>query len=78
MIGDYAAGGAVGAATALAVRAVVRPGFDVVLAMLAGMAIGVLIHLLAALFLSPVSRFLSYHGAGESDWHVRRHVVRHA
>ena len=53
MIGDYAAGGAVSAATALAVRAAVGPGFDLVLAMPAGMAIGMLVHLAAALFLSP-------------------------
>lgn len=57
VIGDYAAGGAVGAATAMAVRVAVRPGFDVVLAMLAGMATGMFIHLMAALFLSPVLGF---------------------
>lgn len=57
VIGDYAAGGAVGAATALAVRVVIPPDSDLVLAMLAGMAIGMLIHLMAVLFLSPVLGF---------------------
>jgi hypothetical protein len=53
-IGDYVAGGAVGAATAAAVRAVLSPQLDMVVAMLLGMAIGMLVHLVLSLLLSPV------------------------
>ena len=52
--GDYAAGGVVGAATAVAVRAAVSPQLDMVVAMLIGMAIGMIVHLALSLLLSPV------------------------
>lgn len=39
-VGDYAAGGLLGAVTAVGVRAAVRPDLDMVLAMLMGMAAG--------------------------------------
>ncbi len=53
-IGDYCAGGTIGAATAAAVRLVVRPETDMVLAMLIGMAAGMLVHLVLGLLLAPV------------------------
>ena len=53
-IGDYAAGGIGGAATAVAVRTVVGPGLDLALAMLVGMGIGMLAHLAISLLLSPL------------------------
>ena len=40
LVGDYLAGMLIGAVTALAVRATTWPGMDMVLAMLVGMAIG--------------------------------------
>lgn len=53
-IGDYVAGGAVGATTAAAVRATLSSQLDMVVAMLIGMAIGMLVHLVLSLMLSPV------------------------
>ena len=53
-IGDYLAGGAVGAVTAVGVRAVVSPQLDMVLAMLVGMAIGMIAHLVLTVLLAPV------------------------
>lgn len=53
-LGDFAAGMLVGAATALAVRGVVWPGMDMVLAMLLGTAIGIVIHLVLGLMLAPL------------------------
>jgi hypothetical protein len=54
VFGDYLAGMAIGALTALAVRAVVWPGMDMVIAMLAGMCVGMALHLVVGLILSPL------------------------
>jgi hypothetical protein len=53
-IGDYLAGIVIGVATTLAVRAVVWPGMDMVLAMLIGMAIGTVVHLFIGFVLAPL------------------------
>lgn len=53
-VGDYLAGGFIGAATAAAVRATVNPETDMVLAMLIGMALGMVVHLVLGLVLSPI------------------------
>jgi hypothetical protein len=53
-IGDYVAGILIGIATTLAVRAVVWPGMDMVIAMLIGMAIGTIVPLIIGLFLAPL------------------------
>jgi hypothetical protein len=52
--GDYAVGALTGVLTALAVRAVVGPHWDMVLAMLVGMALGMIVHLLLGLLLMPL------------------------
>ena len=56
-LGDYAAGGMVGGVTAAGVRAVVDPTWDVALAMVVGMGIGMLCHLVVGLMLSPALGF---------------------
>jgi hypothetical protein len=53
-IGDYLAGIIIGVATTLAVRAIISPGMDMVIAMLIGMAVGTVVHLLIGLILAPV------------------------
>jgi hypothetical protein len=53
-IGDYLAGILIGVATTLAVRVVVWPGMDMVLAMLIGMAVGTVVHLFLGLVLAPL------------------------
>ena len=53
-IGDYLAGMLIGIATTLAVRVLVWPGMDMVLAMLLGMAIGTVVHLLLGFLLAPL------------------------
>jgi hypothetical protein len=53
-IGDYLAGIIIGVVTALAVRATVSPGMDMVIAMLIGMAAGTVVHLLIGLILAPL------------------------
>ena len=53
-LGDYAAGGLVGGATATAVHVIVSPELDMVLAMLLGMGIGMLVHLAIGLLLAPL------------------------
>ena len=53
-IGDYLAGILIGVATTLAVRAVIWPGMDMVIAMLIGMAIGTVVHLVIGLILAPL------------------------
>jgi len=53
-LGDHAAGAAVGAATAAAVRGVVCHDTDMVVAMLLGMAIGMLVHLVVGVAVSPL------------------------
>ena len=53
-IGDYVAGSLLGIVTALAVRAIVWPGMDMVVAMLLGMGVGMVLHLVFGLLLSPL------------------------
>jgi hypothetical protein len=53
-IGDYVAGILIGVATTLAVRAVIWPGMDMVIAMLIGMGIGTVVHLFVGLVLAPL------------------------
>jgi hypothetical protein len=53
-IGDYLAGMLIGAATTLAVRAIVSPGMDMVVAMLLGMAAGMALHIVLGLVLAPL------------------------
>ena len=53
-LGDYAAGALTGLLTALAARGVVGPHWDMVLAMLVGMALGMIVHLLLGLLLMPI------------------------
>jgi hypothetical protein len=52
--GDYLGGAAVGGLTAVAVRAFVTPEWDMVAAMLAGMAAGMFVHFGVGLALSPL------------------------
>jgi hypothetical protein len=53
-IGDYGAGILTGVLTALAVRGIVSPGMDMVIAMLLGMGLGIIVHFVVALALSPL------------------------
>ncbi len=53
-IGDYLAGALTGGITALAVRMLVGPQWDMVLAMLVGMAAGMSVHLILLLVLVPL------------------------
>jgi hypothetical protein len=53
-VGDYATGALIGALTAISVRAAVKPGLDLVLAMLVGMALGTLVHLGVGALLAPL------------------------
>jgi hypothetical protein len=53
-IGDYLAGILIGVATTLAVRAVIWPGMDMVIAMLIGMALGTAVHLIIGFVLAPL------------------------
>ena len=52
--GEYAAGALVGTTTAAAVRALIDPECDMVVAMLLGMGIGMVIHFAVTLVLGPV------------------------
>jgi hypothetical protein len=52
--GDCLASVVVGVATATAIRHIVTPHWDMVLAMAAGMVIGTVIHLVVALLLTPL------------------------
>ena len=52
-IGDYLAGMLIAILTALAVRAMVTPGMDMVIAMLLGMGAGMLIHVVIGFGLAP-------------------------
>jgi hypothetical protein len=56
-IGDYAAGALIGAVTALAVRVLVYPGMDMVIAMLIGMGAGMILHLVLTMLLAPLLGF---------------------
>ena len=53
-IGDFLVGMAVGVLTALAVRAVLWPGIDMVIAMLIGMGLGMIIHFVVAFAVGPL------------------------
>jgi len=53
-IGDYLAGMTVGVVTALAVRMVVWPGMDMVIAMIVGMTLGMLIHIVLGLVMATL------------------------
>jgi hypothetical protein len=53
-IGDYLAGALTGGVTALAVRMLVGPQWDMVVAMLVGMATGMSVHLVLLLVLVPL------------------------
>jgi hypothetical protein len=53
-IGDYLAGMLIGVATTLAVRSIISPGMDMVIAMLIGMAAGTIVHLILGLVLAPL------------------------
>lgn len=53
-VGDYLAGALTGGLTALAVRTIVGPHWDMVVAMLVGMIAGMVVHLLLALVLMPL------------------------
>ena len=53
-IGDYLAGILISIATTLAVRAIVWPGMDMVIAMLLGMGAGMILHLVLGLVLAPL------------------------
>lgn len=57
---DYAVGAVTGVATAMAVRAFVGPSWDMVLAMLAGMGIGMAAHLVVGLLASPLVGFFHF------------------
>ena len=54
VVGDYIAGVLTGVVTALAVRAIVWPGMDMVVGMLLGMAAGMFLHLAVSLLLAPL------------------------
>jgi hypothetical protein len=77
-IGDYLAGMAVGAATALTVRMVVWPGMDMVIAMIMGMTLGMLIHIVLGLVMAPLIGMFQCDDAGFAYRHVWRDVVRDA
>lgn len=57
ILGDYVGGGIVGALTAAAVHVLLPPEVDLALAMLLGMAVGMLVHIVAGLVLSPLLGF---------------------
>jgi hypothetical protein len=52
-VGDYLAGSLTGLLTAFAVRAVIGPQWDMVVAMFVGMAVGMVIHLSLLLLIIP-------------------------
>ncbi len=54
VLGDYLAGALIGSGTALVVRWAVWPGMDMVLAMLLGMGIGMVVHLVLGFALAPL------------------------
>ena len=55
-IGDYLAGAIVGTVTAAAVRMVVWPGMDMVIAMLVGTGLGMVVHVIVGFLLGPDDR----------------------
>lgn len=54
VVGDYLAGGLTGAAIALVVHCIVPNGFDLALAMVLGMGVGTVTHLVLGMLLSPL------------------------
>jgi len=54
LLGDYVAGMAIGAITALVVHITVDPGMDMVIAMLLGMVVGAAAHFVLGLLLTPL------------------------
>lgn len=63
-VGDYVAGAATAVLTAVAVHALVETGSDMVLAMLAGMALGLVAHLLVLMAVGPFVGFFQVMAAG--------------
>jgi hypothetical protein len=53
-LGDYVAGAVTGVLTALAVRLIVGPQWDMVVAMLVGMGVGMLVHMTLLLLFIPL------------------------
>lgn len=53
-VGDYAAGALIGGTTAAAVRGLVSPETDMVVAMLIGMGAGMIVHLTIGLLMTPL------------------------
>ena len=54
VVGDYLAGGLTGAAIALVVHCIIPNGFDLALAMVLGMGVGTVTHLVLGMLLSPL------------------------
>lgn len=54
VLGDHVAGAMTGAATAAAIAVVVTPAWDMALAMVAGMGIGMLVHVSLMLLYGPL------------------------
>jgi hypothetical protein len=54
IVGDYLNGALIGALTAVAVKTLVGPETDMVLAMLMGMGVGMVVHIAIGLFATPV------------------------
>lgn len=52
-LGEYVAGLVLAVATAAALHAIVHPGWDLVLAMLLGVAVGTVFHVVATLLFGP-------------------------
>jgi hypothetical protein len=63
-VGDYVAGMLISIATTLAVRFMVWPGMDMVIAMLLGMAAGMVLHFVVGLVLAPLLGMLDTMMAG--------------
>lgn len=63
-VGDYAAGAATAVAAAAPIHAVVETGSDMVLAMLIGMGIGLLAHLLVLVLTGPILGFFQVMAPG--------------
>ena len=53
-LGDYVGGSLIGGATAAAVRGLVSPDTDMVVAMIIGMVVGMILHLTIGLLLTPL------------------------
>jgi hypothetical protein len=68
----------IGIATTLVVRAIVWSGMEMVLAMLVGMAAGLVSHLLLGFMLALLVGMFETMVAGVADRDVRLHAVRHA